>query len=54
MGRSRACHYYRQVNVFNDSGSQTSWTKVTIVRFDWETAQQMANSEPKRLTATKL
>ena len=38
MGRPRACHYYRQVKVLNDTGTRTTWNYVGIVRFDWEEA----------------
>ena len=50
MARPRACHYYRQVKALTDTGVRM----VPIARYDWEEAQRLANSEPRRLEATSI
>ena len=49
MGRPRACHYYRHVKVLSDTGARSTWTMAAIVRFDGDNAQQLANSEARRV-----
>ena len=51
-GRPRHCHYYRTVKSLNEAGGTNEWNYVSIVRYDWDEAQQLANEEPRRRLQT--
>ena len=54
MGRPRACHYYRRINELTGDETQRNWTQVSIVTYDWATAQRLATVDPQQLTATQI
>ena len=49
MHRPRWCNHYRNVKLRDPDGGAHDFNHVSIIRFFWEEAQHLANTEPSSL-----